>query len=141
MKSHVVTFFAGLIFGLSLMALLAKTVFPINPTKTTLQITGPEGKGGFSLKVEGEPINYEKVLEQLFTGTFMRYGVTGWLAQKEKIYSIESEELVTAIATQLCGPIPESPPDEKLRKEQECVNKPIVARLREASSYIRVNRK
>jgi hypothetical protein len=133
MKNYIFTFVGGVLVGLALMALLSKTVIPFNPEKTSLKITGPEGQGGFELNVEGESVDYAKILERLFADDFLRGAATGWLAQKEKVYSIQSEDIATAIATQICSPIPDSPLEAMLEKGRECAQKPVAARLRDLS--------
>lgn len=134
MKNYVFTFFGGLIVGLALMALMSKTIMPISPKNTSLKITGPEGQGGFELNVEGEALDYAKILEQLFADRFLRSAATGWLEQNEKVYPIESPAVVTAISTEICSPIPDSPLEARLEKGRECAQKPVAARLRELSS-------
>ena len=134
MKNYILTFVGGLLVGLALMALLSSTVMPLSPKKTTLKITGPKGQGGFELNVEGESLDYENMLKQLFSDTFLRSAAVGWLEQKEKIYPIESPALATAISTEICSPIPNSPLEAKLAKGQECAQKPVASALRELSS-------
>ena len=134
MENGALRFFGGCLIGLVVMALLDRTVIPFNPEEMSLSIAGPGGKGGFELAVQGRTIDYARVLEQLFSDSFLSAAAAGWLAQHERAYSIDSEDLATAIATRICDPIPESPLEAWLEKARECAEKPVAARLRELSS-------
>lgn len=125
------TFFAGLLVGALLLFLVGKQFSPINPMKTSFKVTGPGGKGTIELNVEGESIDYEKILIAMFSSDFLRPAAAGWLAEKQDLYGLDREELVTAIARKLCAPIPEEPLTEKLAKGRLCAEKIVVARLRE----------
>jgi hypothetical protein len=134
MRKNVQVFFAGLILGVALMAILAPRVMPSSPTKSTLKILVPGGKGGIELNVEGDSVDYEKVLSQLFADDFMKDAAIKWLEKKERIYPIESPDLAAAISSELCSPIPDAPMEARLEKGRECAQKPVVKALRELAS-------
>lgn len=134
MRKYVQVFIAGLIAGIALMALLAQNVMPSNPTKSMLKILAPGGKVGIELQVEGESIDYAKMLSQLFANEFMRDAAIKWLEKKEKIYPLDSTDLVGAISSELCSPIPDAPMEVRLAKGRECAQKPVVRALRELAS-------
>ena len=62
--------------------------------------------------------------------SFTRSGMIGWLAGKS-IYELTSLNLVQAIENDLCGPIPESPLDERIERGQECAPTVVARQLRE----------
>jgi hypothetical protein len=130
MKKHLPGFLGGLFLGV-LVAFLLRT--PLNLTNTSLKITGPDGEGSLTLEMTGSGIDYKEVLEKLFSDTsFLKPAAIGWLEQQQKIYPIDSMNLVNAVATQLCEPIPEQSLWElRIQKERECEEKPVVKQLRE----------
>jgi hypothetical protein len=130
MKQTISIFVAGVIAGALVMFLVGGQFSPKSPTKTMLKVTGPDGKSGFQLNVEGESIDYEKILNAMFASEFLKGAASTWLATKQNLYPIDSDTLVTAIATKLCEPIPDEPLAQRLAKGRECANKGVVSRLR-----------
>lgn len=128
MKNYLITFLAGLALGVLVMFLIGS---PAIVTKTTLKIMGPKSWGSLNLSVEGEGVDYEKVLNEMFSNKFFRDGALGWLAKQQKVFPLESEELATKIGTELCEPFPEEPFEVKIRKKKQCADKPGVKQLRE----------
>ena len=70
----------------------------------------------------------------MFANDFMKDAAIKWLEKKEKIYPVESPDLASAVASELCSPIPDAPMDARLAKGRECARKPVVKALRELAS-------
>ena len=90
------------------------------------------GAGSISMEAANNEIDQEEVLNTLWgnEGSFTRSGMIGWLADKG-IYELTSLNLVQAIENDLCGPIPDSPLDERIERGQECAAKVVARQLRE----------
>ena len=131
MSKEIGIFVAGAMAGALVLFLVGNQFSPVSPTKTQFKVTGPKGNGSIELNVEGESIDYEKILETMFSNDFLRPAAAGWLAEKQGLYNIDREELATAIATKLCEPIPQEPLNVRLAKGRACAEKLLAARLRE----------
>ena len=106
-------------------------MIPAMPTGSSFKVTGPDGKTGVEIRVDGGGVEYEKVLHEMFASDFLRPAATGWLADKQNLYSLEGDRLVNAISTKLCEPIPTTPVKEMLDKGKACAEKPAALGLRE----------
>jgi hypothetical protein len=102
----------------------------MQPTKTSLKVTGPDGKASVEFNVEGDSVDYSQLLNNMFADDFLRPAAIGWLGEKKKLYPLYDERLATAIAQELCEPIPDMPFEERLEKGKACANKPVPSRLR-----------
>ena len=131
MKAKITIFFIGLVVGATLFFFTSKNMVPQSPESTDLTLQGPDGYPSLRFKVTGSGVDYRKLLENMFSDNFFRQGALSWLEQNQKSYSLSSTGLVTAVANSLCKPIPSSPLSERIRKEKECANKPVVHGLRE----------
>lgn len=119
--------------GMFLMFLLGGNM-PISPTSVNFKITDPSGQGSIELQVDGEEINYEAVLEHVFKDDILGPGVAGWLQQKQQMFRLHDEALVTAIESSLCDPIPATPLTDRVEKAKECAEKEVVSGLRTLAS-------
>ena len=126
-------FLGGVVVGAILIFLFGSQFSPVNPTRASIIIKGPDGKGGFELNVTGEPVDYKSVLQGMFSDEFLQPAAIGWLATKQRMYKIDREELVVAISKDLCDPIPEKPLSEKIESGRKCAEKVVAARLRDLS--------
>lgn len=83
------------------------------------------------MEAKNENINYEVVLNGLYSNSILWGGLKEWLLSKQ-IYSIESLEFAIAVSQKLCAPFPENL-EERLRLQDKCENKPVVDFLRRLS--------
>jgi hypothetical protein len=128
---NILSLFAGVALGVLIMVLIGHSSSPAQVKKTNLKITGPKDWGSLDFSVEGDGVDFEKVLNGMFSNTFYRAGALGWLEEKQKIVPLESDSLATKIETDLCDPFPDQPLDLKIRKKRECAAKPAVKGLRD----------
>jgi len=129
MKEWVWPFFVGFVCGV-LVLLLVWRYGPAQPKKTSIKVTGPDGKASVEFNVEGDSVDYSQLLAKLFADDFLRPAAIGWLGEKKQLYPLHEERLVTAIALELCDPIPDTPLEERLEKSKACANQPVAQRLR-----------
>jgi hypothetical protein len=129
MKAWWWPFIVGVAFG-ALVVLLVWKYGPAQPRKTSLKVTGPDGKASIEFNVEGDSVDYSQLLNKMFDDDFLRPAAIGWLGEKKKLYPLHEERLATAIAQELCEPIPDLPLEERLEKGKTCANKPVPSRLR-----------
>ncbi|HSB70331.1 MAG TPA: hypothetical protein VLH58_02345 [Candidatus Methylomirabilis sp.] len=129
MKEKGVPFSVGVIVGI-LISLLIWKYGPTQPKKTSLKLTGLDGKATVEFSVEGDAVDYQQVLDKMFTDEFLRRAAIGWLADKQKLFPLQEERLATAIASELCDPIPDTPLKDRLEKAKACAEKPMPLRLR-----------
>ncbi len=103
---------------------------PTNTNNVSFKLLGPDGKSSVEVKLSGDSIDYERILNELFAKEFLREAAIGWLQQKQKIYSLSDERLASAIAD-VCGSLPPTTSlQDYMTKAKECANKAVVARLR-----------
>lgn len=130
MKKELGLFIGGMAVGALLLFLIGRQFAPINPIKTSLKISGPDGKGAVELSVEGDSVDFARIMQKIFSDEFLKHAAIGWLAEKQDIYKIDREELATAIETKLCDPIPDEPLETRLKLGKACADKVVAARLR-----------
>ena len=94
----------------------------------TLSIEFPAGKIKIDAKLP--KVNYEQLLEEIYSKEFSKAGLMGWLNQK-KVFSFTDESLVTALNKDFCDPIPDEPLDKKLDVGRKCASQPVAKKLRE----------
>ncbi len=112
----------------------------MNPESVDLNITDPSGKAAVKLQVKAQQVSYDAILDTIFSkpDSVIAFGVNEWIREKKHMYPLDDERLASALASDLCDPIPESPIEEHLRKAQECADKPTASRLRElAENHLR----
>lgn len=125
----------GLLAGCVLMFLFARNLAPEVITKSSFEIQLPgESSGSVKFNVEGEGIDYTRLLAAMFSNEFLKGGAISWLAEHQNLYPIASPDVATAISTELCEPIPKEPLDARISKGRECAEKPTAAALRRMAS-------
>ena len=102
------------------------------PESVDLNITDPSGKAAVKLQVKAQQVSYDTILDMIFAkpDSVIALGVNEWFREMKHMYPLNDERLVTALASDLCDPIPESPIDERLKKARECADKPTASGLR-----------
>lgn len=85
MTKYIYVFIGGIAFGCLIMFLFGRSA-PANPTKSNFKITGPDGKVAIEFGVEGDGTDYEKVLEKMFSNTFLKGGALKWLSDKQGVF-------------------------------------------------------
>ena len=87
------------------------------------------GDAALEMQADNMEIKHEELLELTYTDDFARGGLMDWLASK-LIFEAANPELIEAIATKVCAPIPEDDREARLRLGRACANAPVVAELR-----------
>ena len=87
------------------------------------------GEATLEMQADDMEIKHEELLDLTYTDSFARGGLMVWLASKQ-IFEAADPELVEAIATKVCAPIPEDDWEARLRLGRDCAGKPVVAELR-----------
>ena len=114
-----VTLVAGVVVGRAL---------PENPTRQAVKVAFPGG-ATLEMDVSKPDLDYEEMLTTLFARDFTREATQGWLAH-HRIFSLDDADLAHALSRELCDSIPQEPITLRIRRAQECAEKPVAAALR-----------
>lgn len=88
------------------------------------------GEATLEMQADNMEIQHEELLDLTYEDRFARGGLMAWLVSKQ-IFEAADPELVEAIATKVCEPVPEDDDwEERLRLGRDCASRPVVAELR-----------
>jgi hypothetical protein len=110
-KNHVIALVSVLAAGLIGFALGRNSDFK-------LEIKS--GEHTATLDVKGASVDYEKVLEVIYSNDFLRGAAKQWLADKHSILAVSDERLASLLEKKACGSVPESPLLVKLKALKQC---------------------
>ena len=111
--------------GMALMGIIWFAMLDDNSRLLKVSI----GEATLQMQADNMEIKHEELLEATYKDEFARGGLMDWLASKQ-IFEADNPELVEAITTRACAPIPQDNREERLRLGRECANAPVVAELR-----------
>ena len=117
--------FYSVFFGMALMGIIWFAMSDDSSRLLKVSI----GEATLEMQADNMEIKHEELLELTYTDSFARGGLMDWLASKQ-IFEAADPELVEAITTKVCAPIPEDDLEARLRLGRDCANKPVVAELR-----------
>ena len=117
-----------LLAGLALLLLVFLIVVVTQKTPTKISMSFP--RGSLILEPTEEKIDYESLLDKIYSTEFSKAGLMNWL-DKKNIFSFEDPSIVTALNKKLCEPNTERGLEERFKRDRECAEEDVAAGLRE----------